>query len=89
MTVDVNPNLVRELMRAEDEKELFEALDIGIKTAAAAARAIAFHRTEGRWSQIALLIAGIGDKASMLRHGKRLAPLQLPDNAKPIKDFMQ
>lgn len=89
MSKNVDPNLVRALMRNEDEKELFEALDIGIKTAAAAARAIAFHRGEGRWSQIALLIAGIGDKASLLRHGKRLAPLQLPDNAKPIKDFMQ
>jgi len=87
--IDVSANLVRDLMRKEDEKELFEALDIGIKTAAAAARAIAFHRAEGRWSQIALLIASIGDKASLLRHGKRLAPLQLPDNAKPIKDFMQ
>lgn len=89
MSVNVDPNIVRDIMRKEDERELFEALDIGLKTAAAAARAIAFHRGEGRWSQIALLIAGIGDKASLLRHGKRLAPLQLPDNAKPIKDFMQ
>ncbi len=87
--IDINQKLVQDIMRKEDERELFEALDIGIKTAAAAARAIAFHRGEGRWSQIALLIAGIGDKASLLRHGKRLAPLQLPDNAKPVKDFMQ
>lgn len=89
MSINIDPNIVRDIMRKEDERELFEALDIGLKTAAAAARAIALHRGEGRWSQIALLIAGIGDKASLLRHGKRLAPLQLPDNAKPIKDFMQ
>ena len=87
--IAVNTKVVRELMRKEDEKELFEALDIGLKTAGAAARAIAYARTEPRWSQIALLIATVGDKASLLRHGKRMAPLQLPDNAKPVKDFMQ
>ena len=76
-------------MRKENERELFEALDIGLKTGAAAAKAIALARTEARWMQISLLIANVGEKASLLRHGKRLAPLQLPDNAKPIKDFMQ
>lgn len=87
--IDVSAKAVAEIMKREDERELFEALDIGLKTAAAAARAIALARGEGRWSQVAFLIAGIGDKASLLRHGKRLAPLQLPDNAAPVKDFMQ
>lgn len=87
MSTNVDPKIVRDIMRHEDERELFEALDIGLKTAAAAARAIALARMEGRWSQIALLIASVGDKCSLLRHGKRLAPLTLPDNA--TKDFMQ
>lgn len=87
MTIDLP--LTRDALRREDERELFEALDIGLKTAEAAARAIALARIEARWSQISLLIGNVREKASVLRHGKRLAPLQLPDNAKPIKDFMQ
>lgn len=79
--------LTRDALRREDERELFDALDIGLKTAAAAARAIALGRNEARWSQISFLIGNIGDKARILRHGKRLAPLTLPDNA--TKDFMQ
>ena len=89
MSIDVSTRAVRDIMRKENERELFEALDIGLQTAAAAAKAIALGRTEGRWLQISLLIHNLKEKCSLLRHGKRLAPLQLPDNAKPIKDFMQ
>lgn len=81
--------LIRHLMRREDERELFEALDIGLKTAAAACRGIAVARNEPRWFQLGYVIGNILDKCSVLRHGKRLAPLQLPDNAAPVKDFMQ
>jgi len=73
--------LVRQALRREDERELFDALDIGLKTAEAAARAIALARNEARWSQISFLIGNIGEKCRVLRHGQRLAPLTLPDNA--------
>jgi hypothetical protein len=89
MSIEVSAKVVRELMRKEDEREMFEAADIGLKTVEAAFRAIALARNEARWSQMAYLVGNIREKASLLRHGKRLAPLQLPDNAKPIKDFMQ
>ena len=89
MSIDISTTAVQDIMRKENERELFEALDIGLKTGAAAAKAIALARTEARWMQISLLVHQIKDKCSVLRHGKRLAPLQLPDNAKPIKDFMQ
>ena len=81
--------LIRSLMRREDERELFEALDIGLKTAAAACRAIAVARNEPRWFQLGFVVGNILEKCSVLRHGKRLAPLMLPDNAAPIKDMMQ
>ena len=87
--IDMSTKAVQDIMRREDERELFEALDIGLQTAAAAAKAIALGRTEGRWMQISLLVHQIKEKCSILRHGKRLAPLQLPDNAKPVKDFIQ
>ena len=80
---------LQDAMRKEEERTLFEYLDMGLKLAAAAARDIALAREEGRWSQIGLLVDQIADKARILRHGKRLAPLQLPDNAIPTKDFMQ
>lgn len=86
---NVDPQLVRDIMRREDERELFEALDIGLKTATAACRAIAVARNEPRWFQMSYLLGSMLEKASLLRHGKRLAPLQLPDNAAPVKDFMQ
>jgi hypothetical protein len=70
--------LTRDAMRRQDEKELFEALDVGLKTAAAAAGAIAYARQEGRWSQIKFLLESILEKANALRDGRQRPNLVLP-----------
>jgi len=79
--IEVNKGFVRQAARDEKERELFEALDIGLQTSMAACRAIAVHRGESRWFQLGYVISTIWEKCKLLRHGRRLAPLTLPDNA--------
>lgn len=62
----------------QDERELFEALEIGLRTAGAAARAIAHARQQGRWSQIGLLIEQLREKCGALKERRDLGALVLP-----------
>ena len=62
----------------QDERELFEALEIGLRTAGAACRAIAHARQQGRWSQLSLLVEQIREKCGALKERKDLGVLQLP-----------
>lgn len=69
----------------QNERELFEALEIGLRTAAAAARAIADARQQGRWSQIGLLIENIREKAGALKERRDLGVLNLAPPAFDVK----
>jgi hypothetical protein len=69
----------------QDERELFEALEIGLRTAAASCRAIAHARGQGRWSQMALLLENIREKCDALKERRDLGVLNLAPPAFDVK----
>lgn len=69
----------------QDERELFEALEIGLRTAMGAARGIAHLRQQPRWSQLAFLISEIHDKCNALGEHKDLGKLVIPQPAFDVK----
>lgn len=77
----ISTPLTRDALRRQDERELFEALDVGLRTAEASAGAIAYARQEGRWSQIKQLLGDLREKCAELKNGAQRPQLILPPSA--------
>lgn len=69
----------------QDERELFEAAEIGLRTAAAAFRAIGDVRQQPRWMQMSFLIENIREKAGALKERRDLGVLNLAPPAFDVK----
>lgn len=57
----------------QDERELFEALEIGLQTAAAACRAIAHLRQQSMWPAVALGIESMREQCQALAKVRQLS----------------